>query len=488
MPDEILINATQGEIRIALLKGHELQEIYIERPDQKGLIGNIYQARVTRLLPGIQAAFLDIGLDRAAFLHINDLIEHESSPSLDIRKLLYVGQNLLVQVYKNPLGGKGPRLTTHLTIPGRYLVLTPGRFQMTVSQKIDDPVEYDRLLKLFTPSLLGGYIFRTASKNRGVIEIEKDKAYIDALWKDIRTRSEQLSPPALVYEDLSIAERVLRDFADNAIKRIRIDDEKLVNDLKHFTQKHCPSLSPLIEFYSEKRPIFDIDFVESELEQALLRKVPLKSGGYLIFDQTEAMTTVDVNTGSYQGHKNITETILTINLEAAKTIARQVRLRNLGGIIIIDFIDMENEQQKKKLLDTFSSYLSKDSAFTEIRELSSLGLLQMTRKRTRESLENSLCVNCPHCHRRGTVKSSVTIVHEIFRELMRISQFFSWEGFEIIASKNVIDCLSGKESIMLRELEKKLKKPIQLRVEFSYMQEKYDILPLAIGNEACKKN
>lgn len=486
MSEEILINVTPREVRVALLENGALQEIHIERSLQQGLLGNIYKGRINRLLPGIQAAFVDIGLERSAFLHISDvkgyqdmIAKAENVSNLDIRDLLHVGQEILVQVYKDPLGSKGARLTTQFTIPSRFIVLTPGVFQIAVSQKIQDEDERQRLTSMITPGEHGGYIFRTAAEGVTQNEIEIDKEFLNTLWTEVKNRAGAVKSGEIAYEEIPIVLRVLRDLAGYEVERIRVDNENAVTQMKDFAQRYVPSLVERIEFYPADRPIFDIYSVEDELQKALQRKVMLKSGGHVVFDQTEAMTTIDVNTGSYLGHSTLEQTIFKTNLEAVETISRQVRLRNLGGIIIIDFIDMEDPNHKTHLLQSLSTALAKDNTRTEISEISSLGLVQMTRKRTRESLEHILCSSCPMCQRRGFIKSIPTVTYEIFRELKRIAQFYPWTGFLVVASQSVVDCLLDEESTMLAELEAQLGKPIKLRVESSYMQEHFDILPLS---------
>ena len=384
-----------------------------------------------------------------------------------------------MQVYKDPLGSKGARLTTQFTIPSRYLVFTPGNFQISVSQKITDETERERLLSMITASESGGYIFRTAAERVSQDEINRDKEFLDALWTEVKTRIKETKPGDAIYEEIPIVLRVLRDLAGYGVERIRVDNEAAALQMREFAKRYVSRLVDRVEYYAGERPIFDIYSVEDELQKALQRKVYLKSGGYLVFDQTEAMTTIDVNTGSYLGHNNLEQTIFKTNLEAVEAIARQVRLRNIGGIIIIDFIDMEDASHKAHLLQSLTNALAKDSARTEISEVSNLGLVQMTRKRTRESIEHILCVECHMCEGRGLIKSLPTIAYEIFRELKRASQFYQWPGFLVVASQAVVNCLLDEESTVLAELEAQLGKPIKLRIDSSYMQEQYDILPLS---------
>lgn len=485
MSEEILVNVTPKEVRVALIDNGALQEVHIERSLRKGMLGNIYKGRVSRLLPGIQAAFIDIGLERAGFLHISDLSSHQAqvcepnSAHLDIRDILQNGQELLVQVYKDPLGTKGARLTTQYTVPSRFLVLTPGVFHVAVSQKIADENERQRLADLIESGEHGGYIFRTAAEGVAKSELEADKAFLTALWTEIKAKAASAKAGKLIYEEIPIVQRVLRDFAGHEVERIRVDDLLAVEQMKKFAEKYVPALIERIEFYQDKRPIFDVYSVEDELQKALQRRVHLKSGGHLVIDQTEAMVTIDVNSGSHLGHGNIEQTIYKLNLEAVDAIARQVRLRNLGGIIIIDFIDMVDPIHKSNLLQSLAAALAKDSVRTEISELSSLGLVQMTRKRTRESLEHILCVTCPLCQRRGSIKSYATVCYDIFRELRRVAESYPWPGFLILASQRVLDYLLEEESMMLAELEAEIQKPVKLRSEPTYTQEHFDILPMS---------
>jgi len=478
MAQEILVNVTPRETRVALLDNRLLQEIYIERYAQRGLIGNIYKGRIHRLLPGMQAAFVDIGLERKGFLHLNDLSDYENVSAVDIRKVLRVGQELLVQVYKNPLGSKGARLTTQFSIPSRYLVLTPHLHEINASQKIADEAERERLAAMITSGPHGGYIFRTAAEGVSQQEIVADQEFLSILWTDITTRSKSAKAGEIIYEDVSLVLRVLRDLAADEVEKIRVDDQNTVQKMRDFAKKYIPQLVDRIEYYDQMRPIFEVHGVEEELQNALQRKVPLKSGGHVVFDQTEAMTTIDVNTGSYVGRNSLEQTAWETNVEAIPIIARQVRLRNLGGIIIIDFIDLVDAAQRAELISLLNAALAKDHARTQVSDLSSLGLVQMTRKRTRESLENTLCVPCPLCQKRGSIKSLTTICYEIFRDIKRIEQMYSWSGFMVAAAQNVVDCLLKDESVMLAALETQLGKPIKFRVESSFTQEHYDILPM----------
>lgn len=476
MIEEILINVTRREVRVALLSAGILQDVFIERNIHQGIVGNIYKGKVMRLLPGIQAAFIDIGFERAAFLHASDI--QSANPDTDIRQLLHPGQTILVQVYKDPLGTKGARLTTQFTLPARYLVFTPGQAQVSISQRISDDSERQRLLSMLSlDQPEGGYIFRTAASIATQAEINADKLFLASVWKEIQVRAPQAKVGEKVYEELPILLRILRDITDRKITRIRVDDSDAVIKMKDFAARYLPWLVPHIEYYSDDRPIFDIHNVEEELQQLLQRKIYLRSGGYIVFDQTEAMTTIDVNTGSYVGQENVEQTAFKINLEAVEIIAKQVRLRNLGGIIIIDFIDMLERAHNTQLLEALKTALAKDPTRTEVSEISTLGLVQMTRKRARESLEHILCVTCPMCQRRGSIKSLETIFYEIMRDLRRTAGNYNWPGFLVQASREVINYLLNEGSDMLAEFEAQFGKRVESQVKSSYTQEQFDILP-----------
>jgi ribonuclease G len=489
MSEEILINVTPRETRVALVENGALQEIFIERTRRRGLVGNIYRGKVCRVLPGMQAAFVDIGLERAAFLHASDVEarnggdgEGGTSGSSDITQLLHEGQELSVQVIKDPLGTKGARLTTQITIPSRYLVFIPDVSNVGISQKIEDETERVRLrdiIQLFmTEQDGGGYIARTAAEGASAEALRADMLFLRKLWLSISEKQQPKEPSTVIYEDLPLSIRVMRDMVDDQIERVRIDSRESHQRVQQFCKQFMPEQETRVEYYPGERPIFDIYGVEDEIHKALERKVQLKSGGYLIIDQTEAMTTADVNTGGYVGHRNLEETIFKTNLEAAQAIARQLRLRNLGGIIIIDFIDMQQEEHKRQVLRALEKCLGKDHARTHITEVSSLGLVEMTRKRTRESLEHVLCEACPTCSGRGSLKTAETACYEIFREILRESRQFDAQQLLVLASQEVVDLLLDEESASLAELEAFIGKPIKFQVEALYTQEQYDVVPL----------
>lgn len=485
MHEEILINVTPRETRVAIVENGMLQELLLERSTRMGLVGNIYKGKVRRVLPGMQAAFIDIGLDRAAFLHASDILGKRLENGCDvvespIAQLLEEGQALLVQVIKDPLGTKGARLTTQITIPSRHLVMMPQVKCLGVSSKLEDETERNRLRSL-VEELAGeerteGYIVRTAAESVDRGPLQSDIKFLQKLWGIIKEREATAKPGDMVYEELNLMLRTLRDFVDMDIARVQIDSREAFRRLSDFAERFLPELKDRIEHYSGERPLFDLYNIEDEIQKALERKVQLKSGGYLIIDQTEAMTTMDVNTGAYVGHRNLEETIFKTNLEAAQAIARQLRLRNLGGIIILDFIDMSSDEHKRQVLRTFEKYINKDHARCFLTDISRLGLIEMTRKRTRESLEHLLCEDCPTCGGRGSVKTAQTVCYEIFREILREARQFEADKLLVLASQEVVDLLLDEESNSVAELEEFIGKPIQFQAETLYSQENYDVV------------
>ena len=519
MSAELLVNVTPRETRVALIESGALQEIFIERAHRRGLVGNIYKGRVCRVLPGMQAAFVDIGLDRAAFLHASDIADADArqvhdapgagatgpaktTPASALRNgasiadLVRDGQEVLVQVIKDPLGTKGARLTTHVSIPSCYLVYMPGGGTIGVSQRIEDEDERKRLREMVRESARradgsectpdddsgedwnpeDGYIVRTAAEGCPDAVVAADMAFLRRLWTSVNARAAAVNGPGIVHEDLSLVIRTLRELSATTIERVRIDSHETHERVLDFTGRFLPEMSPRIELYTGEGPILELYAVEDEIQKSLHRKVQLKSGGHIVIDQTEAMTTVDVNTGGFVGHRNFEETIFKTNLEAAQTIARQLRLRNLGGIIIIDFIDMGNETHKRQVLRALEKALARDHTRTHISNVSPLGLVEMTRKRTRESLEHVLCDPCPTCSGRGSIKSADTVCYEIFREILREARQFDTERLLVIASQEVIDQLVDEESAAFAELEAFIGKPITLQVENQYSREQYDVV------------
>jgi len=486
--EEILINVTPSETRVAVVENGVLQEVYIERASRRGLVGNIYKGRVCRVLPGMQAAFVDIGLDRAAFLHVSDIhCETEElarmegcRPPDNITDLLREGQDLIVQVIKDPLGTKGARLTTQVSVPSRYLVLMSNLRHVGVSQRIEEEEERVRLKELVARHMPAegeyGYIVRTAAEGVGEVELAEDMDFLTKLWALVRERATLAAPGTIVHEDLPLVMRTLRDLVGDDVERVRIDSRETHAKVQAFARQFVPQIMDRVEYYTGERPIFDLYGVEDEIQKALERKVQLKSGGYLIIDQTEAMTTVDVNTGAFVGHRNLEETIFKTNLEAAQAIARQLRLRNLGGIIILDFIDMTDDEHKRQVLRALEKALEKDHAKSHISEVSSLGLVEMTRKRTRESLEHVLCSPCPTCNGRGFLKTAETVCYEIFREIMRQARAFDVSKFLVLASPEVVHRLVDEESTSVADLESFIDRPINLQVETQYTTEQFDVV------------
>jgi ribonuclease G len=483
MSEEILINVTPPETRVAVIENGVVQEVIIERASRRGLVGNIYKGRVCRVLPGMQAAFVDIGLERAAFLHASDIVGSggNGERTSSISELVQEGGELVVQVVKDPLGTKGARLTTHLSIPSRHLVFMPSLETVGVSQRIESEEERLRLREILGGLVVemdcsGSFIARTAAEGVSAEMLHADMVYLTRIWRALEERGRTAGTPELIHEDLPLARRALRDMVGEDIEKVRIDSRETWQKAVSFTEKFIPEVSSRIEYYPGERPIFDLYGVEDEIQKALQRKVELKSGGHLVIDQTEAMTTIDVNTGGFVGHRNLEETIFKTNLEAAQAICRQLRLRNLGGIIIIDFIDMVDEEHKRQVIRALEKSLAHDHAKSAITEVSALGLVEMTRKRTRESLGHVLCEPCPCCNGRGSLKTAETTCYEIFREILRESRQFDVESLLVLASQEVVDRLLDEESANLAELGSFIGKTIRLQVEALYTQEHYDVV------------
>ncbi len=478
---EILMNVTPTETRVAVVENGVLQEIYIERTNHRGLVGNIYKGKVVRVLPGMQAAFVDIGLERAAFIHAAEVGKGDANTP--INQLLHEGQSLVVQVTKDPISTKGARLTTQLAIPSRYLVYMPGVDHVGGSQRIEEEGERDRLKELVNncmeaEGLTGeaGFILRTAAEGVGEDEILADTRYLRRLWRKLEERIKDNKAPSLVYDELPLSLRTIRDLSRPEVSKILIDSRETFQKIEHFTQQYVPEVAERIDCYPGPRPIFELYSVEDEIQRALERKVPLKSGGYLVVDQTEAMTTIDVNTGGFVGRRNLEETIYKTNLEAATAIGRQVRLRNLGGIIILDFIDMTEPEHQRQVLRMLEKMLEKDHTKSKISGVSELGLVEMPRKRTRESLEHMLMEPCKACDGRGSVKTAETICYEIFREILREERAYEAGTYSVLASQQVVDRLLDEDSHGLADLEAFIGKAIKLQVESQYTQDQYDII------------
>ncbi len=487
MSAELLINVTPSETRVAMIEGGALQEVHIEREARRGIVGNIYKGRVSRVLPGMQAAFVDIGLEKAAFLHASDIVPHTECVAenekqqfqvRDISELVRQGQDIVVQVVKDPLGTKGARLTTDITLPSRYLVFMPGAGHVGVSQRIDSEQERARLKKIVTEYCDedGGFIIRTAAEGAEERELAQDAQFLRRLWKKVGDRRAKYKTRSMLYGELGLAQRILRDFVGTRLSRIQVDSGQAFDTLEEFTSEFVPELTDRLERYEGDKPIFDMYDAENEIQRSLERKVELKSGGYLIIDQTEAMTTIDINTGAFVGRRNLEETIFNTNIEATQAIARQLRLRNLGGIIIIDFIDMMSEEHRTRVVTSLEQALSVDRVKTNINGFTNLGLVEMTRKRTRESIEHVLCSGCPTCEGRGSVKSIETVCYEILREITRVNRAYDADKFVVYASPAVVETLEGDESHALAELEVFIGKQVKIQAEPLYIQEQFDVV------------
>ncbi len=493
MASEIIINASPEEIRVALLEMGQLAELYIERKKDISLVGNIYKGKVIKILPGMQSAFVSIGLEKATFLHVADVyssfdysvfgedIEEETIPfHLPIEELLQEGQDVLVQVSKDPIGTKGARVTSYITIPGRYLVLMPGVEHIGISRRISDEKERTRLKELVTslkPQNIG-LIVRTASEGCAEDEIKKDIDYLMLLWENIQRKKDKVTSPHLLYSDLDLAFRSVRDLLGHEVGKLVVDSEDEYNRLVEFVNTYFPKLASKIELYEGEEPILDAYGIEIEIPKALGRRVWLKSGGYIVIDQTEALISIDVNTGKFVGKATLEDTILKTNLEAVREIAYQIRLRNLGGIIIIDFIDMEKEENKNKLFTAFQEAMSKDRVKSTILQVSELGLIQMTRKRVRESLGRTLCAPCPYCESKGFVKSATTVCYEIFRELKKMGAVRKNGKVMITANPLVTDLLYEEERERLEEIELMYGFKSVVKADKSFHQEYYEIVTI----------
>jgi len=491
---DILINWAPQETRVAIIENGAVQELHIERALERGLVGNVYLGKVARVLPGMQSAFIDVGLERAAFLHVADLhgaghhqpghpARGEVPVPVPIERQVFEGQTLMVQVIKDPIGTKGARLSTQISIAGRMLVFLPQDTHIGISQKIGSHevreqlrARMQQLTATSDGSSPGGFILRTNAEDASDEELADDIAYLRKTWAAIRAKG--LSQPAgsLLHQDLNLAQRVLRDLAIEATQTVRIDSTLQFDALIAFGEAYTPSSTAKLQLYKGERPIFDLYGVEEEIARALARRVDLKSGGYLIIDQTEALTTVDVNTGGFVGARNFDDTIFKTNLEAAGAIARQLRLRNLGGIIIVDFIDMVRDDHQHAVLAEFKKQLSRDRTKVSVSGFTQLGLVEMTRKRTRESLAHMLCQPCPTCEGRGQVKTARSVCYDILREILREARQFNPKEFRVVASAPVVEMLLDEESPHLAGLSDFIGKPISLSTEPSFSPEQYDIV------------
>lgn len=490
MPQDILINWSPQETRVAVVENGGVQELQVERSLERGLVGNVYMGKVARVLPGMQSAFIDIGLDRAAFLHVADLMSSINNRHADIdatlpktqpkpiEKQLFEGQAVMVQVLKDPIGTKGARLTAQISIAGRLLVFLPQDNHIGVSQKIPVKQRDDlrRRMQSLAGELGGGFILRTNAEDALDGELAEDIAYLRKTWTRIKAGALRVKPGSVLHQDLDLLQRVLRDVVSDSVQSIRIDSREQFEKLKSFATEFMPATLTKLQYYTGERPIFDLFNIDDDIAKALGRRVDLKSGGYLIIDQTEALTTVDVNTGGFVGARNFDDTIFKTNLEASQAIARQLRLRNLGGIVIVDFIDMLRQTHREAVLVEFQKQLSRDRIKTTVNGFSSLGLLEMTRKRTRESLAHQLCEPCDACSGKGVVKTARSVTYDILREILREARQFNPREFRVIASAKVVELFLDEESQHLASLSEFIGKPISLQAEAAMAQEQYDIV------------
>jgi len=501
MDSEILINVTRDEIRVGLLEGGQVVEFYVERKRDASLVGNIYKGKIVKILPGMQSAFVDIGLEKAAFLYVTDihaamdefapfLDEEEKLNSLDlttkrprpdltIEELIQEGQEILVQVSKDPIGGKGARVTSYVTMPGRYLVLMPDVEHIGISRRIPDEPERTRLKTIVETIRPKGYglIIRTASEGSGEEDLKKDLEFLFLLWENVQKKKDRVSAPSMLYSDLDLVYRSVRDLMVQNVKRLVVDSSDEYERIKDFVRNYFEKLLGNIELYEGTEPIFDAFGIEFDISRALGQKVWLKSGGYIVIDQTEAMMVIDVNTGKFVGKEELEDTILKTNLEAVKEIAYQIRLRNLGGIIIVDFIDMEKYENRDRVFLAFVEAMKKDRAKNTISHISELGLIQMTRKRVRESLGRTLCESCPYCEGKGFVKSPRTLSYEIFRKTIRLAKHGA-ERIIVTAHPSVAELLSDEERASVEDIESRYNVKITIRESRSFHQENYEVTVL----------
>jgi ribonuclease G len=513
LASSILINRAHGETRVAVLEGGMVAEIYVERDHELGLVGNIYKGRVLRVLPGMQAAFVEIGLDKAAFLYVDDVLSPENDhhthttdtgehvpisedttemvvpppvaqaaahakerPS--ISQLIREGQEIICQVTKDPLGTKGARVSAYVSIPGRHVVFMPTMRHIGVSRRITDEAERKRLKAIVEASRRpseGGFIVRTVSTGLEPKAIHDDMDFVRSLWSEIKERADAVPAPALLQSDLDLVLRATRDLFTREVSELLVDSTAEADRIKSLLKRFAPHLIDRVKIYDESEPIFDHYGIEPELERALMRKIGLKSGGSIVIDEAEALTAIDVNTGSFVGSRNLEATILKTNLEAVKEIVAQLRLRNLGGIIIVDFIDMEEEQNRTRVYQAFSEELLKDRAKTHVLPMSGLGLVEMTRKRVRPSLSRMLTEPCPYCEGRGRIRSKKSMCRDIFREIDRQARKHSGGVVVVNAMPEVAAMLTDDEYERLLELEAELGRSIVVEARADMHQEVFQV-------------
>ncbi|MDX8392326.1 MAG: Rne/Rng family ribonuclease [Mariprofundaceae bacterium] len=509
MSIELLVNVTPFETRVARVENGLAEEVYIERERERGLRGNIYSGRVQRVLPGIQASFVDMGMARAGFLYAGDIARPESKMRdeqtsqdvdaeggdnereivaeqetttgqqiPDISTLIRENQQLTVQVSKEPIASKGPRLTSLISLAGRYLVYLPDHDHVGIAHRIEDVDERNRLLQLANEikSDGGGLIVRTVAEGRQLPELKQDLEFLLRMWADIEDRLKHAAPASLVHKELNLYLRMMRDFVDADVEKIHVDSRDAYERMQSFAKRFMPEVADRLYYYPGERPIFDVYGVEEEMNRALKRRVKLKSGGHIVIDQTEALIAIDVNSGSFTGSRTMEETSFKTNLEAVHEIVHQLRLRNLGGIIVVDFIDMQEEKNKSRMLEVLEEALARDHAKTHIVHLSDLGLVEMTRKRTRESLGRTLLCECPNCGGIGHVRSEITICHQIFREVVAEARAYPCNALMVVAHPSIIDRLLGEDSESVSALERFLKKEIILNSNEKLDPARYEIV------------
>lgn len=497
MSTEIIINAASEETRVAVLENKEVVELYIDRRRESGIAGNTYKGKVVKILPGIQSAFVDIGLEKAAFLYVSDagadaeeyarMIEEEGlegrtefKTQHSIEDILQEGQEIMVQVSKEPIGTKGARITSYLSLPGRYLVLMPTVEHIGISRRIKDGKERARLKEIVQsikkPGM--GYIIRTASEEVDRESLTADAEFLELLWENIQRKKEGVSAPALLYSELDLTFRTVRDLFTSKVDRLVIDSRSEYERIREFVRLYLPGMLPRLELHEGEEPIFEAYDIEAEINRALDKKVWLKSGGYIVIDHAEALTVIDVNTGKYVGKRDPEETITQTNLEAVKEVAYQLRLRNIGGIIIIDFIDMEKEKNREKVFNAMQEAFAKDRARTNIIRMSELGLIEMSRKRTKENLMRTLCEPCNYCGGRGYTKSVTTISYELFRKIRKLSRITKDKKILVTVHPSVANFIFDEERQIIEELEKEYQKRIVIKGDPGIHVEEYDILTL----------
>ncbi|WP_223787718.1 Rne/Rng family ribonuclease [Marinicella meishanensis] len=491
MAKEILINSNNFETRVALVEDGLLSEICLERSQQHSIVGNIYQGTVEKVLPGLQAAFVNIGENKAAFIHVSDIEEQQADNRPDgyeanygsIAQILHEGQKIVVQVYKDQIGSKGARITTQLSIPSRYLVMMPNNPNLTaISARITDDQERERLTELLQKINHGneafGLIARTNAELAGHTALFHDWRFLHRLWARLDVRIKAAKSPSLIYSEFSLAKKVVRDQVNENLTRITTDSHEIFANLSEFLQDFAPEWGGELVEHTVSRPLFDQFHIDDEIDRSISRKVDLKSGGNLVFDQNEAMTTIDVNTGQFVGYKSLEDTAFKTNLEAAQAIARQLRLRNIGGIVIIDFIDMVEKSHKLQVLQTLEEQLEGDSARTNVLGFTGLGLVEMTRKRTTENLQDMLCEPCDKCHGMGSIETIQTISFKLFREITRSVKQFKASKVMVIGSARLVQYIIDEHSETLAEMEETLGKRISFQAEESYERHQHDVVLL----------